>query len=88
MTRLVIAAPILAADFGPPGLKRCGPSTRLAPTGRTVQFGPKVDGVLSRTIKIVGVSDDLDSARQCEVDVQKALGSRATAARSQPTIST
>jgi Cof subfamily protein (haloacid dehalogenase superfamily) len=57
--------------------------------GRTVQFGPKVvkafdDDMLSRAVKIVGVSDDLDRVRQCEADVQKALGNRATAARSQP----
>jgi hydroxymethylpyrimidine pyrophosphatase-like HAD family hydrolase len=57
--------------------------------GRTVRFGPKVvksfdDDVLSRAVKIVGVSDDLERVRQCEAYVQKALGSRATAARSQP----
>jgi len=57
--------------------------------GRTVQFGPKVvkafdNDMLSRAVKIVGVSDDLRRVRQCEADVQKALGSRATAARSQP----
>ena len=40
--------------------------------------------MLSRAVKIVGVSDDLDRVRQCEADVQKALGNRATAARSQP----
>jgi hypothetical protein len=56
---------------------------------RTVQFGPKVvqafdDDMLSRAVKIVGVADDLDRVRQCEADVQKALGNRATAARSQP----
>jgi len=56
---------------------------------RTVQFGPKVvkafdDDMLLRAVKIVGVGDDLDRVRQCEADVQKALGNRATAARSQP----
>ena len=57
--------------------------------GRTVQFGPKVvkafdDDMLLRAVKIVGVGDDLDRVLQCEADVQKALGNRATAARSQP----
>jgi HAD superfamily hydrolase (TIGR01484 family) len=42
------------------------------------------DDVLSRAVKIVGVSDDVERVRQCEAYVQKALGSRATAARSQP----
>jgi Cof subfamily protein (haloacid dehalogenase superfamily) len=57
--------------------------------GRTVRFQPKVvkafdDHMLSRAVKIVGVSDDLERVRQCEAYVQNALGSRATAARSQP----
>ncbi len=57
--------------------------------GRTVQFGPTVveafdDDMLLRAVKIVGVSDDLERVRQCEADAQKALGNRATAARSQP----
>jgi len=55
----------------------------------TVRFAPRVvdafgDATLSRAVKIVGVSDDYDRVRACEVDVQAALGMRATAARSQP----
>jgi Cof subfamily protein (haloacid dehalogenase superfamily) len=55
----------------------------------TVKFGPKVvdafdDETLARAIKIVGVSNDYERVRACEVDVQSALGTRATATRSQP----
>jgi Cof subfamily protein (haloacid dehalogenase superfamily) len=55
----------------------------------TVKFGPKVvkafdDETLSRAVKIVGVSDDYGRVRACEVEVEGALGTRATAARSQP----
>ena len=35
-------------------------------------------------MKIVGVSDDLDRVAACEKAAQKALGERASAARSQP----
>jgi hypothetical protein len=34
--------------------------------------------------KVVGVSDDLDAVQRCEKDVQAALGTAASAARSQP----
>jgi Cof subfamily protein (haloacid dehalogenase superfamily) len=39
---------------------------------------------LSHTVKIVGVSDDHDLVARTEAVAQKALGSRASAARSQP----
>ncbi len=55
----------------------------------TVKFPPTVvdvftDESLSRAVKIVGVSDDHARVAACEADVQHALGTRATAARSQP----
>jgi hypothetical protein len=54
----------------------------------TVKFAPTVigsfAGVLHSAVKIVGVSDDLDLVARCEKDVQDALGSEASAARSQP----
>jgi Cof subfamily protein (haloacid dehalogenase superfamily) len=45
---------------------------------------PDFNDKLNAVAKIVGVSDDLDRVRQCEADVQAALGKRATANRSQP----
>ncbi|WP_116813428.1 Cof-type HAD-IIB family hydrolase [Steroidobacter cummioxidans] len=54
----------------------------------TVKFPPKVvkdfGSALQRAVKIVGVSDDLELVKRCEADAQRALGSRASAARSQP----
>jgi hydroxymethylpyrimidine pyrophosphatase-like HAD family hydrolase len=54
----------------------------------TVKFAPTVigsfEGVLDSAVKIVGVSDDLDLVALCEKDVQDALGTGASAARSQP----
>jgi Cof subfamily protein (haloacid dehalogenase superfamily) len=55
----------------------------------TVKFPPTVvaafaDETLARAVKIVGVSDNLDRVRACEADAQRALGARASAARSQP----
>ena len=54
----------------------------------TVKFEPKVvtgfGGVLHQVAKIVGVSDDHERVRRCEVDAQAAFGRRATANRSQP----
>jgi hypothetical protein len=54
----------------------------------TVKFAPTVirsfNEVLSSAVKIVGVSDDLDLVARCEKDAQDALGSAASAARSQP----
>ena len=54
----------------------------------TVQFPPtvvrKFDGLLNRVVKIVGVSDDLDSVARCEAAAQAQLGAHVSAARSQP----
>jgi Cof subfamily protein (haloacid dehalogenase superfamily) len=55
----------------------------------TVKFDAKVvssftDEHLAHTAKIVGVSDDLDLVAKCEAAAQKALGDKASAARSQP----
>ena len=54
----------------------------------TVKFAPTVvenfEDVLSRAVKIVGVSDDLDLVARCEKEAQHALGANASAARSQP----
>jgi Cof subfamily protein (haloacid dehalogenase superfamily) len=54
----------------------------------TVKFAPTVvedfGQVLDSAAKIVGVSDDYDLVARCEKDAQQALGSRASAARSQP----
>ena len=54
----------------------------------TVKFAPTVvenfDDVLGRAVKIVGVSDDHDLVARCEKDAQSALGTEASATRSQP----
>jgi Cof subfamily protein (haloacid dehalogenase superfamily) len=54
----------------------------------TVKFPPTVvkdfNGVLGSAVKIVGVSDDRDLVARCEKDAQDALGTKASAARSQP----
>jgi Cof subfamily protein (haloacid dehalogenase superfamily) len=54
----------------------------------TVKFAPTVvanfNAVLDNAVKIVGVSDDHDLVARCEQDAQHALGSAASAARSQP----
>jgi len=54
----------------------------------TVQFPPTVvptfDGLLNRVVKIVGISDDLDSVARCEAAAQAQLGTHVSAARSQP----
>jgi Cof subfamily protein (haloacid dehalogenase superfamily) len=55
----------------------------------TVKFDAKVvsdftDAHLKDTVKIVGVSDDLDKVAACEKLAQQTLGERASAARSQP----
>jgi len=54
----------------------------------TVKFEPTVvssfDDRVGSIAKIVGISDDLDLVRRCEVDAQAAFGNRATANRSQP----
>ena len=54
----------------------------------TVKFVPTVietfDKILSNAVKIVGVSDDHCLVARCEKDAQGALGTAASAARSQP----
>jgi Cof subfamily protein (haloacid dehalogenase superfamily) len=54
----------------------------------TVKFAPKVAGdfseALDAAVKIVGVSDDLARVEAAEKTVKEALGSAASAARSQP----
>jgi Cof subfamily protein (haloacid dehalogenase superfamily) len=54
----------------------------------TVKFPPEVTPdvtvIVDRVAKVVGVSDDLDGVARCEKDVQAALGTHASAARSQP----
>jgi hypothetical protein len=54
----------------------------------TVQFEPTVvpsyDGLLDRTVKIVGVSDDYDLVARCEAALQARFGEHVSAARSQP----
>jgi len=54
----------------------------------TVKFEPVVtndlNSLVERVAKVVGVSDDLDAVQRCEKDVQAALGTTASAARSQP----
>jgi Cof subfamily protein (haloacid dehalogenase superfamily) len=55
----------------------------------TVQFEATVvpaftDEHLAKAVKIVGVSDNLELVADCEAAVQKELGNRASAARSQP----
>ncbi len=55
---------------------------------RTVQFPPTVvptfDGLLSRVVKVVGVSDDLEGVARCEAAAQELCGEHVSAARSQP----
>lgn len=54
----------------------------------TVKFPPKVvpayDGLLARTAKLVGVSDDYAAVARCEQDVQNDCGAQVSASRSQP----
>lgn len=55
----------------------------------TVKFEAKVvdsftDEHLAQVVKVVGISDDLDLVAACEKAAQKALGEKASAARSQP----
>jgi Cof subfamily protein (haloacid dehalogenase superfamily) len=55
----------------------------------TVKFDAKVvtsftDAHMAHAVKIVGISDDLELVATCEKAVQRALGEKASAARSQP----
>jgi len=61
---------------------------RVARETSTIQSPPVVvstfDGLLSRVVKIVGVSDDLDLVARCEAAAQAQFGAQVSAARSQP----
>jgi hypothetical protein len=55
----------------------------------TVKFLPKIatkfaESDMDQALKIVGVSDDPALVAQCEADMERALGNRASARRSQP----
>lgn len=54
----------------------------------TVKFPPKVvrsyEGLTTKMVKIVGVSDDLDAVARCETDAQSQFGAHVSAQRSQP----
>lgn len=54
----------------------------------TVKFSPtevkSFAGLLGRTAKTVGVSDNFERVAKCEADVQQASGIHISAARSQP----
>ena len=54
----------------------------------TVKFPPAVEadfrGLLDRTAKMVGVSDDYEAVARCEKDVRFGCGDQVSAARSQP----
>jgi Cof subfamily protein (haloacid dehalogenase superfamily) len=54
----------------------------------TVKFAPEVTqdikALTERVAKVVGVGDDYDAVARCEKDAQAALGTNASAARSQP----
>ena len=67
---------------------RSGQAPHVDREAATVQFLPTVvptfDGLLSRVVKIVGVSDDLDSVARCEAAAQAQFGAHVSAARSQP----
>jgi Cof subfamily protein (haloacid dehalogenase superfamily) len=61
---------------------------RVARETSTIQSPPVVvptfDGLVSRVVKIVGVSDDLDLVARCEAAAQAQFGAQVSAARSQP----
>src|SRR5262245_24410565 len=67
---------------------RSGQAPHVDREAATVQFLPTVvptfDGLLSRVVKIVGVSDDLDLVARCEAAAQAQFGAHVSAARSQP----
>jgi Cof subfamily protein (haloacid dehalogenase superfamily) len=54
----------------------------------TVKFEPaitdKLETLVDKVAKVVGVGDDLDAVARCEKDVQQACGAAVSAARSQP----
>jgi Cof subfamily protein (haloacid dehalogenase superfamily) len=67
---------------------RSAHAPRVDREASTIQSSPTVvrnfDGLLIRVVKIVGVSDDLDSVARCEAAAQKQFGAKVSAARSQP----
>jgi Cof subfamily protein (haloacid dehalogenase superfamily) len=70
-------------------LVRDNDAPHVAREARTVKFEAKVvpsftDAHLANTVKIVGISDDLDLVAACEKAAQNTLGKKASAARSQP----
>jgi Cof subfamily protein (haloacid dehalogenase superfamily) len=70
-------------------LVRDNDAPHVAREARTVKFEAKVvpsftDAHLAHTVKIVGISDDLDRVAACEKAAQNTLGKKASAARSQP----
>jgi Cof subfamily protein (haloacid dehalogenase superfamily) len=70
-------------------LIRNGNAPHVAREAWTVKFEAKIvpdfhDKHLSRAVKIVGISDDHGLVARTEAEAQRALGSRASAARSQP----
>jgi Cof subfamily protein (haloacid dehalogenase superfamily) len=54
----------------------------------TVKFEPvvtdKLETLVDKVAKVVGVGDDLEAVARCEKDVQQACGATVSAARSQP----
>ena len=62
--------------------------TRVDRETSTVQFSPVVvpsyEPVLDNVIKIVGTSNDLPAVARCEASLKEQLGTRVSAARSQP----
>jgi Cof subfamily protein (haloacid dehalogenase superfamily) len=54
----------------------------------TVKFEPvvtdRLETLVDKVAKVVGVSDDLEGVARCEKDVQQACGASVSAARSQP----
>ncbi len=72
---------------GPDWLIRKADGAHVERETYTVQYDPMVvssfDGALANAHKIVGVSDDYDALARIESEVQAALGSSASAARSQ-----
>jgi Cof subfamily protein (haloacid dehalogenase superfamily) len=70
-------------------LVRDNDAPHVAREARTVRFEAKVvpsftEAHLAHTVKIVGISDDLDLVAACEKAAQNTLGKKASVARSQP----
>ncbi len=67
---------------------RSSKAPRVDREASTIQLPPIVvpafDGLYDRVVKIVGVSDDLDSVARCEAEAQRLFGASVSASRSQP----